>query len=134
MAEGPVLALGYAPGLTFEASDIIDMGPNARAFCPQRDMFQQGKDKSNSNLEITRKMATVLFAECYCLNPCNEKCTSIVDDQSREALRLHLFARKSQEYKPLTPSVFRLALQSVPEETEEKDTKKDTNSKRGSSK
>jgi hypothetical protein len=132
MGGGPVLALVYAPGQTHEAGDIIDMGPNARAFCPERHMFQQGRDKlkSKSNLEIIRKMAIVLFAECYCFSPCDGQCTSIVDDKPRSELKLHLFAREKQEYKQLTSSVFRLALQSVPETTEEKS----TNSKSGSNK
>jgi hypothetical protein len=55
---------------------------------------------------------------------------STVDNKSRLELELHLKARAEQEYKPLTSSAFLLALQSVPEATEEKG----INSESGSSK
>jgi hypothetical protein len=45
----------------------------------------------------------VLFAECYCLTPCDEKCMSIVDDKPRLELKFHLTAKTPLEGPPGLP-------------------------------
>ena len=79
-------------------------GAQRPCFLPRTQHVPTGKGQIEVKpRHYPKKTAMVLFAECYCLTPCDEKCMSIVDDKPRLELKFHLTAKTPLEGPPGLP-------------------------------